>query len=493
MKTIAMYLPQFHRIPENDLWWGDGYTEWTAVKKATPLFDGHYQPHIPLNENYYDLMDKSVMVWQANLMHEYQIDGFCFYHYYFKDGRKVLEKPAEHLLKWKDVDIPFCFSWANESWVRTWSRISGNTWNNSLETNKSNDNGVLLKQAYGEKKEWIKHIEYLSPFFADNRYIKKDNKPVFIIYKPNEISCLFEMIQCWNEYLRERGYDGVYLIGVNTNLSLFDAFILQQPGHTCFPNGEKRETYLDACESIINDGITSKKKTQLCGFVSYDDTPRRGKDGSVITGSTPQLFYELMKNLYYISDQEEKEFVFVNAWNEWGEGMHLEPDSKFGYGYLEAIRDAQNDYKHLSKEEINRINTKKPEDTAVDNSFWNNKYRSHYHLLHKWLLLKENEVSLGKYCVDYHINTIAIYGMGILGKHLLFEMQQNGIRVDYCIDRSIDHFQGLEIYDVDKKLPQVDLIIVTPIDEYESIIKSLIVYENQRVTSLSEIIDYCLL
>lgn len=124
MRVIAMYLPQFHRVKENDIWWGEGFTEWTSVRSAERLFPGHEQPHVPLHGNYYDLLQPETMRWQAELMKRFGVDGMCFYHYYFKDGRKILEKPAENLLQWKDIDMPFCFSWANESWVRSWSRLS---------------------------------------------------------------------------------------------------------------------------------------------------------------------------------------------------------------------------------------------------------------------------------------------------------------------------------------------------------------------------------
>ena len=166
-----MYLPQFHEVEENNEWWGNGYTEWTAVKKATPLFHGHKQPKAPFNDNYYNLLDKQTMITQAKLAEEYGIDGFCFYHYYFKNGRKILEKPAENLLKWKDINMPYCFCWANETWARTWSNISGaNAWGSKFENKKQKaGSGILLEQRYGQEKEWEEHLEYLIPFFKDEK------------------------------------------------------------------------------------------------------------------------------------------------------------------------------------------------------------------------------------------------------------------------------------------------------------------------------------
>ena len=157
IKIISMYLPQFHRVKENDEWWGEGFTEWTAAKQAHPLFENHYQPHIPLNQNYYDLLDKKTMQWQADLMKKYGIDGQCIYHYWFKNGRQILERPAENLLHWTDIDMPFFFCWANESWARTWSHLRNRTpWSTELEPKqKAGDNGVLLEQQYGEEKERV--------------------------------------------------------------------------------------------------------------------------------------------------------------------------------------------------------------------------------------------------------------------------------------------------------------------------------------------------
>ena len=150
LKVIAFYLPQFHSIPENDQWWGQGFTEWTNVKKALPLFEGHNQPRIPLNKNYYDLMDDEVKISQAKLAKKYGIFGFCYYHYWFKNGEKLLEKPAEQMLQNKDVDLPFCFSWANENWSRNWD--GGNQ-------------EIIKEQDYGDKSDWEKHFQYFLPFF----------------------------------------------------------------------------------------------------------------------------------------------------------------------------------------------------------------------------------------------------------------------------------------------------------------------------------------
>ena len=196
-KIIVRYLPQFHRTKENDEWWGEGFTEWTTVRKGKSLYNGHLQPREPLNGNYYNLLDKNTMKWQADLARKYGIDGFAFYHYWFKDGKQILERPAENLLKWKDIDMPFCFCWANETWSRTWSNLmNGNVWAGEFEQkSECNDNGILLDQKYGLSGAWIDHIKYLIPFFQDKRYIKHNGKPVFMIYHPEEMHCLPDMEQ----------------------------------------------------------------------------------------------------------------------------------------------------------------------------------------------------------------------------------------------------------------------------------------------------------
>ena len=192
MKIIAFYLPQFHDIPENDEWWGKGFTEWVNVKKAQPLYKGHEQPRIPMNENYYNLLDDNVKIWQANIAKEYGIYGFCYYHYWF-GGKLLLEKPMEQMLKNPKVDIPFCISWANEPWTKAWV----------------NESKVLIPQFYGGKKEWKEHFDYLLPFFKDNRYIKEDNKPLFIIYRAEVIDCLNGMLDYWTELAQQNGFSGM--------------------------------------------------------------------------------------------------------------------------------------------------------------------------------------------------------------------------------------------------------------------------------------------
>ena len=193
MKIIAFYLPQFHNIPENDEWWGNGFTEWTNVKKAKPIFEGHQQPKVPLNNNYYNLLDDNVKVWQADLAKKYGVYGFCYYHYWF-NGKMLLEKPMEQMLENKEVDIPFCISWANEPWTKAWV---------------GDEKKMLIAQEYGQEEEWKEHFMYLLPFFKDERYIKKDGKPFFIFYRPDIVPCMKEMIDLWNRLAKENGLNGI--------------------------------------------------------------------------------------------------------------------------------------------------------------------------------------------------------------------------------------------------------------------------------------------
>ena len=190
-KIIAFYLPQYHQVPENDAWWGKGFTEWTAVKRGKQLFEGHRQPRVPLGENYYDLMASATLPWQAAMAKENGIYGLAFYHYWFESGKRILEKPAEKLLLQTNIDIPFCFHWANQTWARTWSNLRNiNSWADTCEivtANEAASDGILVKQRYGDEAEWLEHIHYLMPFFQDSRYITCCQRPVLIVYQPQDI------------------------------------------------------------------------------------------------------------------------------------------------------------------------------------------------------------------------------------------------------------------------------------------------------------------
>ena len=217
MKIIAFYLPQFHEIPENNKWWGKGFTEWVNVKKARPLFENHNQPRVPLNKNYYNLLDEKTQKEQVKLANDYGLYGFCFYHYWF-DGKLLLEKPVEKFLKNKSLDTHFCICWANEHWTNAWANKEAK---------------VLIEQKYGNKKEWKDHFDYLLNFFKDDRYIKENNKPLLVIYRPELIDCLKEMLEFWDEEAKKHGFAGLdfayqhagYTVSPKCDESLFTIYV----------------------------------------------------------------------------------------------------------------------------------------------------------------------------------------------------------------------------------------------------------------------------
>lgn len=358
MKIITFYLPQFYTFRENDKWWGEGFTEWTNVKKATPHFKNHYQPRIPLNNNYYCLTDINTIKWQVDLAHAYGIYGLCFYHYWFKSGKQLLEKPVELFLKNKSLDINFCLSWANEPWTRSWD---------------GQHNEIIMPQEYGNEDEWKNHFDYLADYFRDDRYIKINNKPLFVFYRPEIFPALFQMIELWNQMAIDIGFDGISLAiqGPNWNVDkendsdFIDYKIMYEPGYT--GNLKIRDAgigvYLNTyyykirkkltpqfnmgcfsydayCKSIINRKVESEKI--IPGFFTgWDNTPRRGDKANVFLGSNPQKFKHYFSKLIKKTRNEyKKDFIFINAWNEWAEGCYLEPDEKYGNAYLEAIKSA---------------------------------------------------------------------------------------------------------------------------------------------------------
>ena len=194
MKIIPLYLPQFHEIPENNEWWGKGFTEWTNVKKARPLFEGHNQPRIPKGKNYYDLSNLDVLKWQCSLANNYGIFGFCFYHYWF-NGKLLLEKPMEMLLEHSEIAINYCVSWANHNWNDSWKASPGKE-------------RILIDHDFDDEEDWVSHFNYLLNFFKDSRYIKEDGKPLVVIYIPNIIGKLNKMLALWNAMAIENGFKG---------------------------------------------------------------------------------------------------------------------------------------------------------------------------------------------------------------------------------------------------------------------------------------------
>ena len=469
MKVIAMYLPQFHRVKENDEWWGEGFTEWTSARTAEPLFESHYQPHIPLNNNYYDLLEKETMQWQADLLHQYNVDGMCMYHYWFKDGRQILEKPMENLLKWTDINMPFCICWANTPWARTWSKFSGTPWAVKFEPKrKAGDKEILLEQDYGTHKQWKEHFEYLLPFFKDDRYMKIDGKPIFLFFDTKLVDCLDEMLECWRKLARENGFEGIYVIGAGANRNCFhsvDAILKDQPrvafarlnAFSSFTKGAKRIPYDVLWKQILSEG-KEQIKTYSCGLVGFDTTPRQGEKGEIIEGSTPEKFKMYFRSLLAQNEVAGNDMVFINAWNEWGEGAHLEPDEMWGYGFLEAVRDAKATYQTEMSYYLD--DRTKDEEIDIYKTLWD---KSEYNLqiMNKWMYLREENISIARYLNGKNVKSVAIYGYGLLSKHLIWELEQAKIEIKYIIDQRGNAVQtSYLVYTPNDNMPEADLIIV---------------------------------
>lgn len=364
VKIIAMYLPQYHQTPENDKWWGEGFTDWTTVRTSEPLYEGHRQPRVPLNNHYYDLSDAGEIKWQVDLAKKYGISGFGIYHYWFSSNQVLLTKPAELLRTHSEIDIDYFFVWDNNSWVRTWSRLKHNTnaWSPKVDNGiQDTTESMLAELKYGDESEWKKHFDFLLPYFEDCRYIKIDNRPVFSLFNYNNKEVMKKMCAYWHELAKQNGFDGMFFLGrLNPydSLDCFDALFTYEPMFSAWQNknianrvvnklkeqfGKNKDLtvydYDEVWKSIIKNANKRKETNVLFGgFVSYDDSPRRGISGRIVKGESPELFEKYLSQLKQISAEQNKRFIFLTAWNEWGEGAYLEPDTKEQYKYLEAIK-----------------------------------------------------------------------------------------------------------------------------------------------------------
>lgn len=506
IKTIAVYLPQFHRVKENDEWWGEGFTEWTTVKQAEPLFEGHDQPRIPYQGDYYNLLERETFERQAFLMHRYGVFGFGFYHYYFKNGKKILEQPAENLLRWTDINIPFCFIWASEPWIRTWSKFAGNAWVEKENLNvERKGNGMLLEQDYGTHKEWREHFNYLLPFFKDERYIKKDGKPLFIFYNANQILCLGEMIRCWNQLAIENGLGGIYALGAHleTDVKELAAELLYEPDeglHTLdrermvqVRQGVRCYDYADLTREVVQGRSHTGRAAYYMGVTGFDTTPRRGRNGVCVCQATPQLFEVMMEGLFKKCIEENREFLFIDAWNEWGESMYLEPDSKYGFAYLEVLLKLSQKYDTVKVEDRGGADELV---NVCDDERWNrlNYYAHKNKILYEtainlMFLIQEREYVFKKYFQDKKINSVAIYGLGKLGKALLFQFEKEQISIKYTIDKYVGAIKKeIPMYRPEEQLPYVDIMIITSY-EFESINNYLMDKGVKNIVSLHELLD----
>lgn len=345
-KLIAFYLPQYHRIVENNEWWGPGFTEWTNVARGRPNFEGHYQPHIPRDLGFYDLSRVEVMREQAELAKQFGVHGFCFYYYWFS-GRRILETPLDNFLN-SDVDMPFCLCWANENWTRTWD---GDT------------KSVLLEQKYEEGDE-ERLIESLMPFFLDPRYIRVDGKPKLVVYRVNALPNPSDSVAKWRAAAEKFGLAGLHLVvvdfydisdprevGVDAMVE-FPPHKFNGPQNLPKPvptitNNEFSGGMVDYVKMIAQSVNREQPPFNLYrGIIpGWDNTARRQNSPTIIVNNSPELFGAWLGYLraYTRHTQASKDnsFIFINAWNEWGEGCHLEPDIKWGLSFLEETKRSQ--------------------------------------------------------------------------------------------------------------------------------------------------------
>lgn len=351
-RAIAFYLPQYHPIPENDEWWGKGFTEWTNVRKAVPLYRGHLQPKHPGELGYYDLRDESVRVAQANLARSAGIEGFCYWHYWFA-GERLLERPFAEVLASGQPDYPFCMGWANESWAGVWH---------------GNPDQILKRQTYPGAEDEQRHFELLEPAFHDPRYLRIDDRPVFYVYKPGSIPECRKFVDHWQNLAIKSGLSGVYFIGEDVRLDTnpwdykangFDAVSANSPGTAFLRLARKRFQlrYLlpRLLHKIQNHPVLYKYKDFIehnqvqpghdnfypSVVPNWDNTPRVGRNGFVLTGSTPALFRQHLQHAVQqvAHRQEDHRVVFIKSWNEWAEGNYLEPDQEWGHAYLQVCKD----------------------------------------------------------------------------------------------------------------------------------------------------------
>ena len=351
IKTIAFYLPQFHPIPENDKWWGRGFTEWTNVASAKPNYKDHYQPHLPLDLGYYDLRVPEVMEQQIEMAKSFGIHGFCFYKYWF-DGKELLEKPLEMFLKHPEWDINFCLCWANENWTREWDGLN---------------NHVLISQNHS-KEDDLAFIKNIKKYLIDPRYIKINQKPLLIIYRPQLFPDFKNTVKIWRDYCHAEGIGEIHIGMAQTfgdfNPKPYDLdFAVEFPPHN-FPSVEitnEINTNKEFTGHIFNgQSIMEKYKQQISpDFILYktlmmnwDNTARKKLDSISFLGLNPNIFEEWFSSCceYVIeNNDEDNRLVFVNAWNEWAEGTHLEPCKKWGYSYLNRIGKVTGDFVEKSQ------------------------------------------------------------------------------------------------------------------------------------------------
>ncbi|MEQ3237806.1 glycosyltransferase WbsX family protein [Bacteroides cellulosilyticus] len=376
-RVIAFYLPQFHPTPENDYYWGKGFTEWTNVGKAKPLFKGHNQPRVPADLGYYDLRLPEVREQQAKMAKEAGIEGFCYWHYWFGNGKMTLERPFQEVLESGKPDYPFCLGWANHSW-------SNKTW---TKTSQFSKDMMIFEQCYPGVKDDIAHFEYVLKAFKDKRYICVDGKPLFLVFKPLEVPHMKSFIELWQKLAIENGLKGIYFVGIAHTASnyiykyglkipriprtdetamyclqtlnlgfdavntrgLWRAEVLSKGAFLKVIYAGLKKIGFDFVEKydynkIIDNFYTEEEKKENIYptiLPQWDRTPRCGLKAPIYVNSTPSNFGKAIERVLKMIDEkkEEHKIMFLMSWNEWGEGNYVEPDLKYHDGYLKVLRE----------------------------------------------------------------------------------------------------------------------------------------------------------
>lgn len=365
-RVLALYLPQYHPIPENDEWWGKGFTEWTNVAKAKPLFRGHYQPKVPSELGFYDLRMTEVREEQARLAKEAGIEGFVYWHYWFGNGKRLLERPFNEVLKSGKPDFPFALAWANCSWMNA-------TWQKGLS--KKEGKSVIAEQLYPGVEDYERHFYELLPAFKDHRYIRVDGCPLFMIYVPEE-QAIPDFIETWRRLAVKEGLKGFHFVAVGRMGSLKEKINPKDKIDSLLAIG------FDAVQTLTNTraemesyrikkyihavlgkkfGIYPVSKIKQSDinrhlyleedklenvypmlFPNWDCSPRRGRECTIYIDSTPEVFAEQIETVKKLvaKKQPEHRIIFLKSWNEWGEGNYVEPDIKYGRGYLDVLKKA---------------------------------------------------------------------------------------------------------------------------------------------------------
>ena len=346
-RAIAFYLPQFHPVPENDLWWGPGFSEWTNTAKARPLFRGHDQPHIPADLGFYDLRCPETRQAQADLARRYGVEAFCYWHYWF-GGRRMLNRPFDEVLTSGQPDHGFCLGWANHSWTGAWDGAH---------------NRILIEQVYPGPEDDSAHFAYLLRAFEDRRYIKVEGRPLFYIFRPDQIPDPKEFCARWQQMAKAAGFPGLYIVAEISDLMGHGSKTVANPEELGYDGGNyvrmpiditpaarfamrfRRkflhwpETWNYSAEPLQMPEKFRRETIHPCIYANWDNTPRAGRRGLVIRGSRPELFQRHAEYAveYLALRPADHRLLFIKSWNEWAEGNYLEPDRATGHGNLRAL------------------------------------------------------------------------------------------------------------------------------------------------------------